>query len=93
VTPGRAPLETFFTALAFIGALTGFAAGALAARRGWTSARAFGATLIVVAAAGLALGIPAEDLPGSLAVILLAPLVGVVPAGAGFVIGRQAMAR
>ncbi|MGQ0655660.1 MAG: hypothetical protein ACT4P4_25945 [Betaproteobacteria bacterium] len=61
-------MEALFATLAFLGAMTGFAGGALAALH----------------------GLPQDlDLGASVASIILAPLVAMLPLGAGFAVGRQ----
>ncbi len=83
-------MEAFFATRAFIGALCGFAGGALAAWRRWRFWPAFAGTAVaypaIVAAHGQPQGL---DRGASVASIILAPLVATLPLGAGFAIGQQ----
>lgn len=87
-------MEEFFATLAFLGATTGFAGGALAAWRGWRFAPSFGGTAAAYAAMLAAHGLPQGfDLGASVASVILAPLVATLPLGAGYAIGRQMLGR
>jgi hypothetical protein len=87
-------MEAFFATLAFAGAVSGFAGGALAAWRGWRFAPAFGGTAAVYATFVVLHGLPhGLDLGASVASIILAPLVATLPLGAGFAIGSQMLGR
>ena len=87
-------MEAFFSTLAFIGALAGFAGGALAAWRRWRFWPSFGGTVAVYAMLIALHGLPhGLDLGASVASIILAPLVATIPLGAGFAIGSQMLGR
>ena len=87
-------MEAFFATLAFLGAVTGFAGGALGAWRKWRFWPAFAWTAVIYAAMLLVNGLPQGlDLGASVASIILAPLVVTLPLGAGFAIGRQGFSR
>jgi len=87
-------VEAFFSTLAFLGAVTGFAGGALAAWRKWRFWPAFAGTAAVYAALVALHGMPQGlDLGASVASIILAPLVATLPLGAGFAIGLSLLAR
>ena len=80
----------FFIALAFVGAVTGFLGGAAAAWRGWPPLRTFAGVAALVAAAALLFDLPGQLGPRDLTLAVIgAPLVGLFPAGAGFVVARQ----
>lgn len=76
------------------GVLIGLAAGALAARRRWEPVPAFlgalGVFVLAVLAPDLAQGHGASAVMGAM---MMGPVVGFVPVGAGFLAGRWAMAR
>jgi hypothetical protein len=83
-------LEAFVIVAAIAGGVIGLAAGGLSAWRGWHPIKSF---LVAVAVFVVITTVP--DLasgPFDIAVLLgslvLAPLVGLIPVGAGYIIGR-----
>lgn len=83
-------MEAFFSTLAFLGAVTGFAGGAASAWRKWRFWPAFAGTAAVYAGLVVLNGMPEGfDLGASVASIILAPLVATLPLGAGFAVGQR----
>lgn len=70
--------------------VVGTGAGALAAWRGWPPIIAFVAALAVFAAIALVLDLGAQlDFQSVVGVLLIAPLIGFLPTGAGFIVGHR----
>ena len=86
--------EFFLIAFAFVAVVLGTAVGALSAWRQWRAGRAFVAAVALAAAVILAADlVKRSDFGSMVGALLLAPLVAVLAAGSGFVVGRGVVLR
>ena len=82
-------LEALLVTFAFAGIAIGMLAGAVAAWFSLPALRSFAIGLLLAAGAGMTQDLGALDFESSLVAIILAPLVAVLPVGAGFVVGYR----
>jgi hypothetical protein len=86
VAPGLGALLVTFV---FAGIAIGMIVGVIAAWFSFPPVRSFAVALLLAAGAGMTQDLSALDFESSLAAIILAPLIAVLPVGAGFVVGYR----
>lgn len=81
--------EALLATFVFAGIAIGMLAGVVVAWFSLPALRSFAVALLLAAGAGMTQDLSALDFERSLVAIILAPLVAVLPVGAGFVVGYR----